>query len=486
MRRLILGPPGTGKTTRLLNLVDDYIASGVAPERIAFLAFTRAAANEAVTRAVERFGVARTRFPYFRTLHSLAYRMLGLNRHEVMGEDQWEQFGASIGARLAPNALRAAALWEPTGLSRSHDGEALRCYLLARARCLSIEDEWAATAYDVPLWYVQRFVASLDAFKSENTLLDYADFLDSTTHALDVDVVIVDEAQDLTQQQWRLLQRLAARARDVIAAGDDDQAIYRWAGADLSTLLALDWDREVLPISYRLPAPIKEYAERIISRAARRFAKPFAAAPHAGRVDVMSARQVEIDSGSWLLLARTHSQTAELLGIARSSGRVYEYNGMRSTDTPAVRAVIAYTSLCAGRAIPAKDWPSLRALWAAARGYGVAGMREIEPALLPDAARADVERKRPWWEALDVSPYESTYIRALLRRGEKLSQPAAVRVRTIHAAKGAEAESVLLLGKPAAHRQVDLEEEVRVWYVGATRARCRLVLAQHDGNALLG
>ena len=69
----IFGPPGTGKTTALLNMVDDALQSGIAPMNIAFLAFTRKAANEAKERAAARFNLdPKKDLFYFRTLHSLA------------------------------------------------------------------------------------------------------------------------------------------------------------------------------------------------------------------------------------------------------------------------------------------------------------------------------------------------------------------------------------------------------------------------------
>ena len=54
---LILGPPGTGKTTRLISIMEKEIARGVKPERIAFVSFTKKATEEAADRAAEKFGL---------------------------------------------------------------------------------------------------------------------------------------------------------------------------------------------------------------------------------------------------------------------------------------------------------------------------------------------------------------------------------------------------------------------------------------------
>ena len=98
MKTIILGPPGTGKTTTLLNLVDDFLSSGVKPNKIGYFSFTNKAADEAIDRAVKRFQLdEKKELTYFRTLHSMAFRALGANKDRMMQSQDYKEFGKLCG-----------------------------------------------------------------------------------------------------------------------------------------------------------------------------------------------------------------------------------------------------------------------------------------------------------------------------------------------------------------------------------------------------
>jgi superfamily I DNA/RNA helicase len=81
MKTIILGPPGTGKTTTLLNLVDEFIKQGIKPREIGYFSFSKKAATEAATRAAQKFELSPEHdLVYFRTIHSLCFKLF-LHKH---------------------------------------------------------------------------------------------------------------------------------------------------------------------------------------------------------------------------------------------------------------------------------------------------------------------------------------------------------------------------------------------------------------------
>ena len=66
-------------------------------------------------------------------------------------------------------------------------------------------------------------------------------------------VMFVDEAQDLSLIQWKLVRRIEESATDSFIAGDDDQGIYKWNGAHVNTFINLEGTRRILEQSHRVP-----------------------------------------------------------------------------------------------------------------------------------------------------------------------------------------------------------------------------------------
>ncbi|MCI4370787.1 MAG: UvrD-helicase domain-containing protein, partial [Thermoplasmata archaeon] len=253
---LVLGVPGSGKTEFLLKTVDRALASGVRPGRIGLASFTRGAVEEAKSRACEAFGLTPDELPHFRTVHSFAFRELGLRRDDVLSDAHLDRVSDLTGELLtslerpfsdAPAAGRQA---DPL-LTLDH---------YARTTGRSLEDAWRDHGSDLEWHRLLRFSRAYAAYKDDEGVIDFTDMLtrhaDSALRPLDLDLAIIDEAQDLSRAQWRSILRTFGGASELYVGGDDMQMIHHWAGADEERFLGLaaeGFEVENLSVAHRLP-----------------------------------------------------------------------------------------------------------------------------------------------------------------------------------------------------------------------------------------
>lgn len=489
---IILGPPGTGKTTRLLTMVEESLNRGVSPEKIGYFSFTRRAAQEAIERAVHRFGLSYKDLPYFRTLHSFAMHRVGIEKKQVMS---WSNYVDCASWLKVDPFVEVRPPDEGPYQDYGMGDRYLEVINMARICLLPLREiynrsEVARFTNFSKVEYVDR---GLRAYKKAHDLYDFTDMLELFVQrrlSPVFDIVFIDEVQDLSPIQWKMVHQIAERSKQVVIAGDDDQAIYRWAGADVEYFIRMGGTTEVLGQSYRIPASHHTMSQNLISKVRYRRRKDFLPRPEDGVIKWhRHSEEVNLDNDDWLLLARTRKLAKQLENEVRQRGMLYTFNLSSALDHKALEAIQLWEALRRGEGIQAKD---VRSVY---RHMLLNKQVQRGHKTLPDVPEDCVLTMQdltdnhgllttaPWDVALGALPdNEVVYFKACLRRGEDLTKTPRIRISTIHSAKGAEATNVLLVTdhpqKQGAKTVLEEDDEKRVFYVGLTRAKRELHLIQ--------
>jgi len=494
----IFGPPGTGKTTTLLNMVDDALEAGTHPHSIAFLAFTRKAANEAKERAAERFNLnPKTDLIYFRTLHSLALTMTDIRHEQVMKEAHFRELSRSIGVTLG--GLKAGSFDDDIPSMVASNDPILGLINLARLRKVPLREQYNASNIE-PDWNTVNYVDKcLRNYKESMGLYDFTDMLaefvkGSDQFCPDFDLCFLDEAQDLSPLQWELAHAIDDHSKRMYCAGDDDQAIYRWAGADVDHFINLPGGSETLSQSYRIPKLVHNLAENVVHRIDRRFPKSYKPKEEPGNVTrINSISALDMAEGSWLILAQAGYHLQPVASELKSSGHLFNYRGHRSISEKLSESVNGWEQMRKGKEITGevarKIYSFMSTGTRVSRGYkkltGVNDHDLVTMGTLVDSFGLKADKTMIWSEAMDKLPEgDRAYITALLRRGEKFNGIPRITVSTIHGSKGGEADNVILFTdlSPAADNEMRInpDDMHRVFYVGLTRTKQNLFIVDAE------
>ena len=171
---VILGPPGTGKTTSLLNKLESEIEAGVKPRTIGFVSFTRRAIKESRERTIARFDInEETDLDYFRTLHSICFRSLGLNGEQVFKGSHVTEFKKLLKIDMSGGIEEDEIVTSGIKIG----DKMLFCDQLARAMMKPLRDTWRSLDCEYSWKEQELFSNTFRKFKEKRGLSDFTDML---------------------------------------------------------------------------------------------------------------------------------------------------------------------------------------------------------------------------------------------------------------------------------------------------------------------
>ena len=486
---IIIGPPGTGKTTKLLSLVEQELTSGVDSKQIGYFAFTNRAADEAKDRAFTLFNYDSDDLPYFRTLHSLAFQKLGLSRSQVFNEEQRKDFGGLMGLEVTGKSS-----FDEGSFAFSKKGDQILAMIeVARVRGISVREQWQQADSDIGWFEIERAERGLAEFKKVRNLYDFTDMLSlflSEKVAPQLETIFIDEAQDLSFLQWQMVFALEKLCKNIYVAGDDDQAIFRWAGAEVNNFLSLSGEIEVLEQSYRVPQHAHYLAGNLIRRVTKRRNKHWNPRPDSGTLSWHSdIEHIDMSEGEWLILARNNYLLNQAEQQCQLEGLFYLRTNRKGVSETLLTAILDWEKLRKEETITAERAKQIYKYMTADKGVArehrsLKGVFEGKILSMKDLlASHGLLTTSIWHEAFDRVPdKEKQYLIACLRRGEKLTKTPRIKISTIHGAKGSEADNVVIVTdigqKSWLEMQKQPDDEIRVFYVALTRVKKNLHIVQ--------
>ena len=331
----------------------------------------------------------------------------------------------------------------------------------------------------------------LKRYKEETGKKDFTDLITEYIQGdfkTNFDVLFIDEAQDLSSLQWDMVRKMWSQTDKTYIAGDDDQAIFKWAGADVDHFIALksEVDKiEVLEQSYRIPGgPIHELSQRIISKVQNRFDKQYKARTEEGILRRYSdLTQVNMSEGQWLVLATANYLLEDVKELCELRGWYYQYKDKNSIDIKLLMALQNWEQWRKGSELTHIEVKNIYGYL----GTNVAdGFREgklfnsdDKYTLKECQEKYGLQTDKVWYDSFEgLDTFTENYIRNMRANGEKIAANPRIKMSTIHGAKGGEAHKVLILqdltNAALETFQNDPDELHRLFYTGTTRTKKEL------------
>jgi DNA helicase-2/ATP-dependent DNA helicase PcrA len=373
---LVVAGAGSGKTRVLTHRVAHLIqAHGIKPNEILAITFTNKAATEMRER-LERMLGHTARAIWILTFHAACGRMLRREAERLGYRSNFTIYDQADQVRLVKACLEELGKdpkrFTPRGI-HSQISNAKNQLIAPDEYMARVSSFWDQTVAEVYELYQRRLFRS--------NAVDFDDILMLTVQVLErfpearerwqkaFRHVLVDEYQDTNHAQYRFLQLLAEKHRNVFAVGDPDQSIYAFRGADIRNIL--DFERDfggagviALEQNYRSTNRILEAANAVIAN--NRDRKPKRLWSELGEGDPVEvvevedehaearfvaaeiARQVEagMSASEIAVFYRTNAQSRVLEDVLVRQGVPYQViGGPRFYERAEIRDAVAYLAV---------------------------------------------------------------------------------------------------------------------------------------------
>lgn len=379
---LIMAGAGSGKTRVLTHRIAYLVVEKeVYPSKILAITFTNKAAREMRERIDGLLGNGTTESMWVSTFHSMCVRILRRNIDRIGYSKNFSILDSSDQLTVVKNVMKQLNIdtkrYEPRSI--------LSAISSAKNECI-IADTYKANSN--PNNPYEKVVAQVyEGYEKrlrKNQSLDFDDLIMTTItlfervpEVLDYyqnkfQYIHVDEYQDTNHSQYKLVQMLAQKFKNICVVGDSDQSIYRWRGADIGNILSFEKDYPnakviLLEQNYRSTKRILQAANDVIEHNESRYPKKLRTDNLDGEKIVLYKAATEYDETQFVvqtiqklmetenrslddfaILYRTNAQSRVMEEVLVKSNMTYQIvGGTKFYDRKEIKDLLAYLRLIA-------------------------------------------------------------------------------------------------------------------------------------------
>lgn len=484
----IYGPPGTGKTTTLLRIITE---SGLPLSDVAFVSYTKAAVHEAKERVQKITDCADSDMRYFATLHSMNFRLLGLQRDLVAHGSKLLEFNKNLRGQTSDELF--------LGIEETVEQKFFNAMNMIRMYGGSRES--VPVAFHAHAGLYLKFVRDYFKWLEENEYIDFAGMIEQglREHVCPpVQMLVIDEAQDMRKLQIEQVAEWSSKIPVTYYAGDDDQTIHEWSGAHSHYFLNLPSHlEETLTETYRLPKNVLEFSLFVINKNGNRKKKDVHTKKEDSVISVLPlqsiCKKIDFKRENVVFLVRNNflirkyllPQLRDLHVPLYVPEKEYEaisfmLSGNKSNFSLMDIEIITHKALFpASRYFKHGSKKKITGLLAFPEPIGGYASEKLYEMGMKKEFFTDLLNKNLSY--LGIEKDKIHFISRMVVLYGKEYRP--VRISTIHQFKGGEADTVVVL--PDISRKTHdntygtiqkKEEERRVWYVAITRTKKNLFI----------